>query len=45
MQSESGRVFDPNMYNVFRRLMEQQTVTAVSDDDEWTIADGFRAAM
>jgi HD-GYP domain-containing protein (c-di-GMP phosphodiesterase class II) len=43
MQSESGRVFDPNMFDVFKRLMEpkQQQV----EEETWSIADGFRAAM
>ena len=45
MQSEAGRVFDPNMFNKFKALMDQPSKVTQSDDDVWTIADGFRAAM
>ena len=44
MQSESGRVYDPDMFEVFKRLMEPQQQTD-SDDDMWSAADGFRAAI
>ncbi|HET9439218.1 MAG TPA: HD domain-containing phosphohydrolase [Longimicrobiales bacterium] len=44
MQSEAGRVFDPNMFEVFKRLMEPPQ-PAAADDDTWSMADGFRAAM
>jgi hypothetical protein len=43
MQSEAGRVFDPDMFEVFKRL--QQPQQPVDVDGTWSIADGFRAAM
>ena len=39
MQSESGRIFDPNMFAVFRRLIEQSP-----EQEAWSV-EGFRAAM
>ncbi|HEY0674029.1 MAG TPA: HD domain-containing phosphohydrolase, partial [Longimicrobiales bacterium] len=42
MQGEAGRVFDPNMFAVFKQLLMQQPVAA---QDEWPIENSFRAAM
>ncbi|HEX6066991.1 MAG TPA: HD domain-containing phosphohydrolase [Longimicrobiales bacterium] len=43
MQSEAGRVFDPEMFEVFKRLMQPAQQTDA--DDMWSAADGFRAAI
>ncbi len=43
MQSEAGRVFDPNMFSVFKQLVDPQP--SAVEAEEWSIADGFRAAM
>lgn len=44
MQSEAGRVFDPDMFEVFKRLVEPQK-QADSSEEIWSAADGFRAAI
>jgi len=43
MQSEAGRVFDPNMFEVFKQLMQPEQ--QADADDMWSAADGFRAAI
>jgi len=43
MQSEAGRVFDPDMFEVFKRLLQPQPGQAAAET--WSIADDFRAAM
>lgn len=40
MQSEAGRVFDPQMYAVFRKLVEHQPT-----QETWSFEDNIRAAM
>jgi HD-GYP domain-containing protein (c-di-GMP phosphodiesterase class II) len=43
MQSEAGRIFDPNMFALFKTLVEPQMQQ--TDDEVWSIDKGFRAAM
>jgi putative nucleotidyltransferase with HDIG domain len=43
MQSEAGRIFDPNMFALFKKLVEPQMQQ--TDDEVWSIDKGFRAAM
>lgn len=42
MQSEAGRVFDPRMFEVFKRLIQPQPAEA---EERPSRADDFRAAM
>jgi putative nucleotidyltransferase with HDIG domain len=43
MQSEAGRVFDPNMFQVFKQSMQPQQ--QVEADDVWSAAKELRAAI